>query len=207
MIFIKFYIYIFIEIIALKIKKDETDEELNNDKNLTNNSSNNAFDDNIRLFQSARSKTMPPSTLDKTVTRKNNKDTFTFTHKPVTQTMNTDRLKMAKEEAERAIKVNLIFYFSINYILSFLIFLNKIKQKKIFTIIGPYPALRESLRNRGWVEKFENMNSLPTLKKKVKDRRKDEKDKDDDKDDDCNNADDNNDDTDEGYLFKYTKFN
>jgi hypothetical protein len=45
-------------------------------KNLTNNSSNNAFDDNIRLFQSARSKTMPPSTLDKTVTRKNNKEVY-----------------------------------------------------------------------------------------------------------------------------------
>jgi hypothetical protein len=47
---------------------------------------------------------MPPSTLDK-LSRHKTKD-ITLS-KPVNQTINTDRLKMAKEEAERAIKVNL----------------------------------------------------------------------------------------------------
>lgn len=59
--------------------------------------------------------------------------------------------------------------------------------------------MRESLRNRGWVEKFENMNALPTLKKKKDNKRKNNE-HDEDKDDDCNNADDNNDDTDEGTI-------
>ena len=44
---------------------------------------------------------MPPSTLDKQ-SRKNKDMTV---NKTITQNVNTDRLKLAKEEAERAIKV------------------------------------------------------------------------------------------------------
>lgn len=80
---------------AGKTKSDD-DDETNNDKSL-----NVINDENIRLFQSARSKTMPPSTLDKQ-SRKNKDMTV---NKTITQNVNTDRLKLAKEEAERAIKV------------------------------------------------------------------------------------------------------
>ncbi len=31
------------------------------------------------------------------------------------------------------------------------------QDRKVFTILGPYHSLRQSLRRRGWVEKFENM--------------------------------------------------
>ncbi|XP_074644662.1 tubulin tyrosine ligase 3-like isoform X2 [Tubulanus polymorphus] len=45
--------------------------------------------------------------------------------------MNLDRVKNAKLMAERAIR-----------------------KRKVFTIQGPYPSIRASLRRRGWVEKF-----------------------------------------------------
>lgn len=45
--------------------------------------------------------------------------------------VNLERLQLAKEIADQAIK-----------------------SKRIFTIAGPYPFVRDSLRRRGWVEKF-----------------------------------------------------
>jgi len=76
--------------------------------------------------------------------------------------INTDRLKQARDEAERAMK-----------------------EHKIFTIIGPYPALREALRRRGWVEKFYRGNALPSVhgKKSEKKTTKSDDDDDDNEDD------------------------
>ncbi|CAF2430806.1 unnamed protein product [Rotaria sp. Silwood2] len=87
-------------------------------------------------------------------------------------TINTERLKLARDEAERAMK-----------------------EHKIFTIIGPYPALRESLRRRGWVEKFYRGSTLPSVHGNKKSDKKNNK-SDDDDDDGDNNDDDNNDDDD-----------
>ena len=73
--------------------------------NATRHNQDIALDDNVKLFQSSRSKTMPPSTLS-------NKKTKEYTTlKPSNSisnaNINTDRLKFAREEAERAIKVNI----------------------------------------------------------------------------------------------------
>ena len=57
------------------------------------------LDDNVKLFQSSRSKTMPPSTL----TNRKSKDYTTSSSKSnnlnSNNSINTDRLKLAKEEA------------------------------------------------------------------------------------------------------------
>ncbi len=62
--------------------------------------------------------------------------------------------------------------------------------------------MRESLRNRGWVEKFENINPLPSLKRKSNNNNKQKKSMDqsmdDDKDGVDDGADDNDDNDDEG---------
>ncbi|CAF1538502.1 unnamed protein product [Rotaria magnacalcarata] len=89
----------------------------------------------------------------------------------INDTINTERLKLARDEAERAMK-----------------------DHKIFTIIGPYPALRESLRRRGWVEKFYRGSTLPSVHGNKKSDKKNSKSDDDDEDD---NDDDNNNDDDD----------
>ncbi|CAF1079154.1 unnamed protein product [Adineta ricciae] len=83
-------------------------------------------------------------------------------------TINPERLKMARDEAERAMR-----------------------EHKIFTIIGPYPALRESLRRRGWIEKFYRGNTLPAVHGNKKSDKKNKSDEDDeDENDDVNDDDD-----------------
>ncbi|CAF1316316.1 unnamed protein product, partial [Didymodactylos carnosus] len=78
---------------------------------------------------------------------------------PKRSELNIERLKLARDEAERAMK-----------------------EHKIFTIIGPYPALREALRNRGWLEKFNRNSSLPSLRGSRRSEKKSGKSDDDEKD-------------------------
>ncbi|CAF3458715.1 unnamed protein product [Rotaria sp. Silwood1] len=83
----------------------------------------------------------------------------------INDTINIERLKLARDEAERAMK-----------------------EHKIYTIIGTYPALREALRRRGWIEKFDRGPSLPSIHGNKKSDKRNNK-SDDDDDDDNNNDD------------------
>ncbi|KAL3852340.1 hypothetical protein ACJMK2_015997 [Sinanodonta woodiana] len=83
-----------------------------------------------------------------------------------------ERLKNAKEIAEKAIR-----------------------NKKVFTIQGGYSAVRHSLRRRGWVEKFYKLPAPPkkTKKKRQKNGEDDDDENDDDDDDDTDDTDSDND--------------
>lgn len=69
------------------------------------------IDDNSKLFQQSRSKTMSSSAL----IGKKSKDSKLI-NSSSSPNVNTDRLKMAREEAEKAIKVKLLHLFYIKKI-------------------------------------------------------------------------------------------
>ncbi|UJR08277.1 hypothetical protein I4U23_012549 [Adineta vaga] len=79
----------------------------------------------------------------------------------INETINHERLRIARDEAERAMK-----------------------EHKIFSINGTYPALRESLRRRGWIEKFDRALLFPSVTERKKSNKRNTKSDDDDDDDD-----------------------
>lgn len=79
--------------------------------------------------------------------------------------INPERLRMAKVQVEKAIKVksssNMFstvstlcdVYFSLDSIMNISYTLFASQMRKIFSIQGPYPVVRATLRARGWVER------------------------------------------------------
>jgi hypothetical protein len=63
-----------------------------------------------------------------------------------------------------------------------------IQNRKVFTIQGQYPVIREDLRNRGWVEQFYK-TTTQAVNKELSDNKSTDSDNDDDCDGDGNPVD------------------
>ncbi len=90
--------------------QDEIDDnlaDLNNKDISHKQDQSRVLDENLKLLH--RSKSMPPSTI---LLKKNNNLSTNNSSLKMNKTndVNTDRLKMAKEEAERAIKVYIMMF-------------------------------------------------------------------------------------------------
>jgi len=107
-VYFKFFIFTIVKSLN---DNDIDDEETDLIGNLPGSPTdeNMLLDDNLKLF--SRSKTLPTSALRKNFTSVNKS---TNSNGGSSSNVNTDRLKNAREEAERAIKVILILLFEIN---------------------------------------------------------------------------------------------